>query len=251
MTLNACAMTLLLAGAGLASGQSRVLFDNRLPAPEPRITESERGRIEYLAEQAAQLGSWDEEDFRPSEYCDGKDFAINGVAPGAFTAKGVQQTAYLYTYCYFRPGWKQGLVILQKNEIVAHYVFTALSHNLYAVKDINQNGFTELAFEGGFTGQGYTSGYVEVAELKPQRRYMATFNYNTKQQVYEDNCGAVESGGTWQSLVIRVTPAPTPKYTAQTISGSCEQQRVATKVGSIRPITVKAAPTGWTPAPLK
>lgn len=251
MNLNACAVTLLLAGVGIASAQSRVLYDSRIPTPEPRLTESERGRIEHLAEQAAQLRLWDEVDFQPSEYCDGKDFGINGVAPGSFTAQGVQQTAYLYTYCYFRPGWKQGLVILQKNEVVAHYVFTALSHSLYALKDINRNGFTELAFEGGFTGQGYTEGWLEIAELSPQRRYVATFNSDTKRLVYESNCGAVESGGVWESLVIRVTPGTTPQYTAQSISGKCGNERVATKVGSILPIPVKAVPTGWTPVPLK
>jgi hypothetical protein len=106
--------------------------------------------VKYLAEQALGAGVWDVD----PRLCDGRDFTIHGVAPGAFTVKGARQTAYLYTYCFFRPGWNQGLVIVQGNEIVAHYAFTNLASSMYALKDINRNGMTELALEYGFTGRG-------------------------------------------------------------------------------------------------
>lgn len=249
--LKKAALTLLLALTTLSSAQSRVLYDPRVPTPEPRLTEQERGRIQYLAEQAMVAYAWDEPAFKPSQMgCDGQDFMINGVAPGSFTARNAQQKAYLYTYCYYRPGWKQGLVIMQGERVVAHYAFTALHSEMYALKDINRNGFTELALGGGFTGQGTTDSYLEIAELAPQRRLLAAFNYVTGHLVWEDNCGAVGEGGTWQALVIRVTPGAAPSFTQQRILGRCTNERVATKTGAILPLKVKPEPTGWKSAPL-
>ncbi|GAA4020155.1 hypothetical protein GCM10022631_37200 [Deinococcus rubellus] len=247
-------MVLTLATAGAASAQSsaaRVVYDSRIQTPEPRLTELERGRVKYLAGLAMEARLWDDADFRASDTCAGQDFAINGVAPGAFTVKGAQQTAYLYMYCYFRPGWSQGLVITQGNQVVAHYVFTNLVSSLYALKDINQNGFTELVLEGGFTAQGGTEGYIEIAELQPQRRLLAQFKYDNQLQPYSDNCGAVETGGIWTSQVIRVTPGKNPQFTAQKIQGKCENERVATLTGALRPLKVQPLPTGWLSAPLR
>lgn len=247
-------MALTLAVAGVASAQSstpRVVYDSRIQTPEPRLTELERGRVEYLARQAMRARLWDSDDFRPSETCGGQDFQINGVAPGAFTQQGAKQTAYLYMYCYYRPGWSQGLVITQGTEVVAHYVFTALAYGLYALKDINQNGFTELVLEGGFTGQGATDSHFEIAELRPQRRLLAQFGYDHPPQPYSDNCGAVESGGTWVSQIIRVIPGKNPQFTAQQLQGKCGNERIVTSTGAIRPVKVQPAPTGWISAPLR
>ena len=240
MVLKALFVALTLAGVGAASAQTRVVYDSRLPTPEPRLTESERGRVKYLAEQALGAGVWDVD----PRLCDGRDFTIHGVAPGAFTVKGAKQTAYLYTYCFFRPGWNQGLVIVQGNEIVAHYAFTNLASSMYALKDINRNGLTELALEYGFTGQGYTEGGVQVVELRPNRRQLARF------EAYADDCGVAESGGTWSSQVIRVTPGSTPKFTSQRIEGRCGEERT-TRQDAIRPVTTKVEPTGWVNAPTK
>ncbi|WP_146160587.1 hypothetical protein [Deinococcus arcticus] len=53
MLLKTAGAVLALAGAGLASAQSRVVYDSRVTTPEPRITESERGRVKYLAKDVA------------------------------------------------------------------------------------------------------------------------------------------------------------------------------------------------------
>lgn len=249
MKLNACVMTLLLAGAGLASAQSRVLYDPRLPTPEPRISETERGRVKYLADQAAQRGLWANLDSVPGGTrdlleCGSRGFRIRGVAPGAFTAKGAQQTAYLYDYCNVSHAQNlQGLVVLNNLEVAAHYTFTGDYYALYAVKDINRNGFTELGLEGYYGNMGTGEGWLTVAELQPGRRNLLRLD------VYSDDCLGVQTG--WKSQVIRVIPGATPQYTTQPIAGKCSNERVATSVGSIRPISVQATPTGWTPAPLK
>lgn len=241
------ALMALLGLGSVAGAQSRVLYDSRLPTPEPRLTEMERGRVEYLAEQAARAGAWD--GAAGLDYCTGDDFAIAGMVPGSFTAKGAKQVAYLYTYCYARPGDMQGLVILEGLNAVAHYTFVDHYFSMYAVKDINQNGFTELALDGGFTGQGYTEGWLDLLELRPQRRFIAQFNYDNKLQPWLDDCGIHMEG--WTSLLLKVTPGPTPKFTAQELKGKCGNERVVLKQGSVRAVTVKPAPTGFTPAPLR
>ena len=253
--LRACLMTLLtvagLAFADSASAQSLPMYDSRIQTPEPRLTESERGRVKYLAGQAAAQSIWAQAGEVAMAGCTGADFTVVGMASGAFTIKGARQTAYLYTYCYERPGDFQGLVVVQGSAVVAHYVFVDHLSDMYAVNDVNRNGFTELVLNGGFTGQGATEGWLELAELGPVRRLLGQLDYDHAPQPYLDNCGAVEVGGTWSSRVIRVTPGKVPKFTQQTISGRCGNERVATSLGPVRPLVLKPAPTGWTPAPLK
>ena len=250
MKLPPLLLTLAMALSGLAAAQSRVLYDSRIQVPEPRLTESERGRIQYLADQAAGQDLW-EQSGGSVDGCSGRDFTVTGVAPGSFTVKGAAQTAYLYTYCYERPGDLQGLVLVQGSAIVAHYVFVDHLSTMYSLKDINRNGFTELALEGGFTGQGSTEDWLEIAELGPVRRLLGLLDYDHPPQPYLDNCGAVDTGGTWTSWVIRVTPGKAPTFTRQAISGRCGNERVATSVGPVRPLILKPAPTGWSAGPLK
>ena len=233
-----------------ASAPPRVIYDSRVQTPEPRLTESERGRVQYLARQAASQDAWNVRSDALG-YCGGSDFVIDGVAPGAFTVKGKQQAAYLYTSCYQRPGDLQGIVIVQGNNIVAHYVFVNHLHELYALKDVNRNGSTEFLLSGGFTGQGYTVDWIDIAELGPQRRLLGQLDYDHPPQAYSDNCGTVETGGTWQSFVLRVVPSASPTFTQQAISGRCGAERIATSIGTIRPLTLKIAPTGWLAGPLK
>ena len=83
------------------------------------------------------------------------------------------------------------------------------------------------------------------------RRLLGQLDSDHAPQPYLDNCGAVETGGTWSSRVIRVTPGKAPTFTQQAISGLCGNERVATSLGAVRPFALKPAPTGWTPAPLK
>lgn len=240
-------LTLTLLTAGQALAQERVLYDSRLPFPEPRLTESERGRVQYFARQALALNAWGADN---AEYCT-DDFRIEGAAPGSFTAKGRAQMAYVYTQCDRRPGRLQGLVILEGLTIAAHYTFISHFYSMYALKDINRNGFTELVLNGGFTGQGNTEVWLDIVELGPVRRMLGRLNYEHLPQPYQDNCGAVESGGRWTSALIRVTPGPTPKYTWQQLTGNCGNEQVATKIGPVKPLKLTPAPTGWDKGPLK
>ena len=253
--LRACLMLMLtvtgLASAYPAGAQRLTLYDSRVQTPEPRLTESERGRVKYLAGQAAAQSTWARAGEVAMAGCTGGDFTVVSVASGAFTVKGARQTAYLYAYCYERPGDFQGLVVVQGSAVVAHYVFVDHLSAMYAMNDVNRNGFTELVLSGGFTGQGATEGWLELAELGPVRRLLGQLNYDHAPQPYLDNCGAVEIGGTWSSRVVRVVPGKVPNFTQQAISGRCGNERVATSLGPVRPLALKPAPTGWTSAPLK
>ncbi|MVN87606.1 hypothetical protein GO986_12600 [Deinococcus sp. HMF7620] len=241
-------LTLMVSLAGQTLAQTRVLYDSRLPAPEPRLTESERGRVESLARRAATQQVWDAD--AGMDLCEGSDFSIEGAAPGTFTAKGRQQTAYVYTFCFNRTGNLQGLVILEGLNVAAHYVFVNHVSSMYALKDINRNGFTELVLEGGFSGQGYTGNFLEIVELGPVRRLLGRLNQQLLPQPYEDNCGVRSSGGQWTSALIRVTPGVTSSYTWQQLTGSRGNERVAISIGPVKPLKLTPFPTGWAKGPL-
>lgn len=234
----------------MTSAQSRVLYDPRISTPEPRITERERMYVQDLGKTAATKGLWNEKDFPPDD-CNGK-FMIKGVAPGSFTTKGAKQVAYLYMYCFYHPGWtwKQGLVITQKDaqgeKAVAHYVFANTYFEMYAVKDINRNGYTELAFVGGYATKGESTTFLDIAEFAPKRRMLAKFNYNL---IGFDTCAAQGSRGISQESIIRVIPSATPTYTRQILSSRCGRESAPPKFGPIKSITVRPKPTGWRVAP--
>ena len=254
MSIKSAALALAFGLFSVAQAQSRVLYDVRLSTPAPKATAQENSQIKHLGRKAMAARAWDDakSEFKVSQAgCDGSEFQILGIAPGSFTAKNTAQKAYLYTYCFFRPGSSQGLVIMQGSKAIAHYAFTALHNEMYTLKDINRNGFSELAFSGGFTGQGFTSGYLEIAELAPQRRLLGAFWAKNDRLIYEDNCGAVvDNSGTWKSLVIRVTPGTNPTYTQQSISGKCSNVQKATSTGQETRVTLNPQPTGWVSAPL-
>ena len=226
---------------------STLIYDSRLDVPEPRPSEFERGRVEYLSRTVSAAlwrRAWG--DAFDLGLCDHTDFAILGLANGAFTVRGVNQTAMLYTFCTNGLGSLQGLVILQNKVAVAHYIFVGGFFRVTALRDINANGFAELVLYGGSLGQGYSVGQLQIAELRPGRRLLGELD-----EPSWDNCG-LESGETyWRSQVIRVTPGPNPRYSQQALTGTCENFGVATSVGPLRPLELKPLPTGWIVGPLK
>lgn len=236
-----------VAAAQLPVTPSTLIYDSRLHAQEPRPSEFERGRVEDLS-RTVSAALWRQAwgDAFDLDLCDHTDFAVLGLASGAFTVRGVNQTALLYTFCTNGLGSLQGLVILQNKVVVAHYIFVGNFFRMTALNDINANGFAELALYGGSLGQGYSVGQLQIAELRPSRRLLGELN-----EPSWDNCG-LESGETyWRSQVIRVTPGPNPRYTQQALTGTCESYKVATSAGPLRPLALKPLPTGWIVGPLK
>jgi hypothetical protein len=253
MRVAAALLMLAVSLNSLAVAQMRVLYDSRLPIPEPRLTENERGRIQYLAVQAATAGAWNYLDYAQFDYsqqCSGNDFRVNGRASGAFTTPKVGQIAYLYTYCWSsHADVLQGLIIVQGGKTVAHYTFHEDYYSLQAVKDINLNGKDELLLVGADTGQGYTEGWLNLIEFQQGVRFLGQLDYNHLPQPYADNCGV--EGGTWKSVVLRVLPGRVPSYTQQDITGRCSNVKVATSAGPVRPLPLQTILVDWPSGPIR
>lgn len=235
--------TLLLGSVGLASPQSRVLYDVRVPTPAPDAPVSVLQVINYLAGIADSENLWGK-----SAQCWERRFTVDGIATGAFTAPNTKQTAYLYNDCFIVPNQnRQGLVIMQGATVVAHYVFNDHFTEMYSLKDINRNGYFELGLLRHLEGQGTANDYLAVVELRPNRRFLMLEKVN-----YND-CGNMGTAG-WTSQVIRVNPATKPTFTRQNLSGRCDGVNAFRRVagqGAIKPFTPSQEPTGWVTAPTR
>ena len=234
---------LLLSLPGVAAAQSRVLYDVRVPTPAPQLQEKVWQQIRALARRADQAQLWGRD-----ASCVDQDLTINGAAAGAFTAPNTRQTAYLYTSCFEIPNVsRQGLVIMQGQQVVAHYVFKDHFTELYSLKDINRNGSSELGLLRHLEGQGTAYDYLAVAELRPSRRFLMLEKVN-----YND-CGNMGTTG-WTSQVIRVLPGTRPTFTKQSLSGRCDGvdpfRRISAQ-GVSKAFTPQQEPTEWKTAPLR
>ena len=232
---------LFLGVCGMATAQSRVLYDVRVPTPQAFLPDADAQQIRSVARKAEQAHLW-----KGQADCAGQSLSIEGMASGAFTTPNIKQNAYLYTTCFVVPNVsRQGLVIMQDHKIVAHYVFTDHFKEVYGVKDVNKNGYSELGFIRRLEGQGTANDYLMLAELRPNRRFLLAEKVN-----YND-CGNMGTAG-WTSQLIRVLPSSLPTFTKQLLTGTCddvEPFRRLTGQGTVKTLTAKQEPTGWVAAP--
>lgn len=232
--------------SGMVSAQSRVLYDVRVPTPKPQISQAEWRAVNSAAQAAVAQNLWN--DGRADGSCGDQELQVEGVAAGAFTTPNVKQTAYLYTRCILSHHfWQQGLVVMQGQQVMAHYVFHDLFTEMYSVKDINRNGYSELGMVRDESGQGTTYNYLVVTELRPTRRVLLEqqVNYNDCAHAGENNVYG------WRSQVIRVTPSASPSYTSQQLKGRCNEYepfQIVTSQGAVKALTTKTTPTGWVTA---
>lgn len=103
---------------------------------------------------------------------------------------------------------------MQGQKVVAHYIFHDLFTEMYSVKDINKNGYSELGLVREASGQGTAYQYLMLTELRPSRKVLLD------EQVSYNDCADMGREG-WNSQVIRVSPASTPTFTKQLLTGTC------------------------------
>ena len=245
MTTKTVFALLALGWGTFAAAQSNVVFDVRVTTPAPQITTDEARVISNLIDSARRAGAWKANTLAN---CRNQNAELLGKATGSFTARNVSQVAYLYSTCFDVPNQtQQGLVVFQGGKPIAHYAFTDHFSEIYGVRDINKNGFSELALIRVLEGQGTTHQYLALAEFQPARRFVMF------QKVAYNDCGNMGTEG-WNTQVIRVTPAATPRFTQQTLAGRCDGVEAfgrVTKQGAILPLTTQPEPTGWVTAPLR
>lgn len=237
-----CAALLL---ASLASAQTGVVYDPRLPTPAPKVSSTVTSRITALVQAARQNGAWKKNYL---VMCAGQTVDILGQATGSFTAPRTAQVAYLYRACFEVPNTaQQGLVVMQGTTVLAHYTFTDHFMELYSLRDINQNGTSELALVRELSGQGTTFRYLAVAELSPTRRFLML------ERVTYDDCGNMGTDG-WKAQVIRVAKGSVPRYSSQALNGRCVDVtpfEQLTRQAAPTPLRVTPEPTGWSSAPTR
>lgn len=111
---------------------------------------------------------------------------VRGAASGAFTQPDAEQHAVLFMMSNFPRGFPpMGLAIVEGDELVLNLAFVTIAQSVRALPDIDGDGLDELAFGGGFVGQGLA---VEGATL-------AAFGENGLDDfgqaiVFESACGA-------------------------------------------------------------
>lgn len=159
---------------------------------------------------------------------------VAGVARGAFTQPGADQTAVLYTV-----GWSGhcctfgGLAIVQDGRLVRNVALAYGGFGLRALPDVDGDGRDEVVFVGGGTGQGHTETSVfieEVAEAGMERWGQAV--------VYEDDCGMDGSGASATRLTVE--PGPTPAFFAERFEngGACAGAGAWTPAGPRASVTL-------------
>jgi hypothetical protein len=136
---------------------------------------------------------------------------IIGVAEGAFTAPKSAQKAFLYERCRAgRAFGIGGIMIVEGEKVAAHYTYgeNGLESGILSLPDVNKNGLSEIVLVGSGTGQGYTSGGIDLLEFKA-----GDINFLGNAETYSDNSGAVE-GDKVETVAqkISVQPAAEPEF---------------------------------------
>lgn len=210
---------LLLASAGAQAPSLRLLDDPFQAATYTTVPGYQQGALMNL------FGVWEKaqqfQRLRGGECYDA--VMIDAVAQGSFTAPKVAEKAYLYTYCQTgRQLFEQGLAVTRGNALVFNIKLTNVGgYGLTGVRDVNQNGLSELMLSWQGTGQGTSAQGITLIELSG-RAYRTLLNVTTR----SDNCGAVGdySGSPLpltQAQVVKVQPGQPPRFFADVYEGGC------------------------------
>ena len=171
------------------------------------------------------FGAWDKaRQYQRQQGLDCSDsVTVNAVAQGAFTAPGVAEKAYLYTYCQTgRQLFEQAIAVTRGDRLVQNVLLTnAGGHGLTAVRDVNQNGQHELMLHWFGMGQGSSAQGITLIELSG-KAYRTLSNVTTR----SDNCGAVTGDPDspeplTRSRIVRVEPGKTPRFFVDVYEDDC------------------------------
>lgn len=187
------------------------IFDGRIEdRKENEATKSETKMIaeEFKRNEAVIM--------KKSEFeCDDEDVkgvTVIGTAVGSFTKADSQQKVFLYERCRAGRNFGIGGVIIYEGEkVVLHYVYgdNGLESGIFATKDFNKNGLSEIVLIGFGMGQGYSAGAIDIFEIKE-----GNLEFLGKVKTYDDNSGAVLSEDKIETIarMIYVQPSKNPVF---------------------------------------
>jgi len=128
-----------------------VLYDAKIPTLEPKLEPALEGRI--MGDAAGM------KDPQGRALCSPRDTRVRGRASGSFTRATAKQTAYLVFGCWATlESESYGLLVYEGSRLISSSHLTrtdafGFAREFYAVRDLNQNGLSELALRW-FTGDG-------------------------------------------------------------------------------------------------
>ena len=143
-----------------AGAQTVVVYDPTQTVTETKMTRGEQGVFDSVVLPAAKRAVG-------RDVCEA-DVTQSGVARGAFTKAGANQSLVFYQYCQTGNGFGQvGLVLMEGDRLLANFMADAgWTVDIGRVADINKNGLDEfyLVYSGGLhQGQGGTG--VDLMEF--------------------------------------------------------------------------------------
>lgn len=193
-----------------APNESVAVYDGRdeegkakeATAAEKQSVEKEFKRREAVIMEKSEIGCNDGE---------APTLDISGVAEGSFTAPNSSQKAFLYEWCHSGGGFGVGgIVILENEKVAAHYSYgdSGLYQGISSLSDVNKNGFSELVFVGGGSGQGYTSGTIDMFEFKGGNP-----DFLGRAETYSDNSGAGVGKAMTETIAYKISVEPSANPT--------------------------------------
>lgn len=187
--------------------EAKLIYDGRF-APKPSSLNPAEQKLWYEKILPSAENYWkDTEDLF---------YANSGFEPvpcdiktGSFTKKGAKQKAILYNFKNTgQNAFINGIVIIEKNNVVAHIVYNGDSDNtIGALPDINKNGLNEIIVAGSGQNTGEIWKSIVIVELSK-----SSVNKLGRMAVYTDNFGSSIRRGKAEASKLLVKPAHTPVF---------------------------------------
>ena len=153
MKKRAVLLLCLIASSVAAQQAMSVLFDSKLPSKSIDLTQAQRVRVTADALRVA--GAALRKHCAPIDPWDGKTMKLETVLSGSFTRKNSKQTAHVFSpdcASGFMAGSWRVVTVHETSNLVNAYLLTSkhrffmLGNERYAVRDVNQNGYSEIAW---------------------------------------------------------------------------------------------------------
>lgn len=128
-----------------------LIYDGRNEANILKLTDTEKDFVEKEVRKSEKeiKNIGEKNDFQ----CEEDSFRVINSVRGSFTKPKLRQKAALYQFCLQGKaqyaGYLGGIIIIENNTVIAHYVFSNISgfDVIKSLPDINRNGLSEIALE--------------------------------------------------------------------------------------------------------
>lgn len=221
--MNRILLTAIFSLVTLSTNQSAErlpIYDARIEHKETRISPAESAIMRREVFPAA-AKHWQ------SSYTSGNGSrnthrpTVIDAAHGSFTRSGARQTAVLYMFDdYAENEALDGIVIIEKNEVVAHLVYDGFwDWGLEALPDINKTGRSKLMVISGKNANGINDDWISLLDFSNEGvRPIGVI------PVYHDDAAANYQTKTYRSYKVEVEGGARPTFFRQSFSYEGERQ---------------------------